>query len=233
MTVLALALALAGATPSAEKMALVNELIQLTHATDTGVEGLVMLLSSEGKFPPEKDRDPAVDRAIQRTTADILAEHLTERQLRELIAFFKTNAGRAYCDAVGALTKERLPRLAAELDKPTPKSAVKRTMADMRTLATASEAYGTDYNKYPDAKTLAELANAIAPTYIRVVPEKDGWGTPFAYFVSADHQTYRFVSAGPDRKFDPSSLKLGTKPSASDDIVYENGEFVQAPAKTP
>src|ERR1041385_1722003 len=218
ITVLALALALAGAPPSAEKTALVNELIQLTHATDTGIESLVLMLSSEGKFPPEKDRDPAVDRAIQRTTADILAEHLTERQLRELIAFFKTSSGRAYCDAVGAL-EERLPRLAAELDKPTPASAVKRTMADMRSLATASEAYGTDYNKYPDAKTLAELANAIAPTYIRVVPEKDGWGTPFAYFVSADHQTYRFVSAGPDRKFDPSSLRLGTKPSASDDIV--------------
>ena len=79
------AMAIAGAAPSAEKMALVNELIQLTHATDTGIEGLVMLLASEGKFPADRtNRDPEVDRAMQQTTAGILAEHLTERQLREL-----------------------------------------------------------------------------------------------------------------------------------------------------
>ena len=182
-----------------------------------------MLLDSEGKFPADQtNRDPEVDRAMQHTTAGILAEHLTERQLRELIAFFKTDAGRAYCNAVAALTKERLPRFAAELDKPTPESAAKRTMADMRSLATASEAYATDTNKYPDAKTIAELGKLIVPIYIRVAPEKDGWGTPFRYAVSADLQTYRFVSAGPDKTFD-----------TKDDIVFENGEFVQAPLKTP
>jgi len=214
---LLVAMALAGAAPPAEKMALVNELIQLTHATDTGIEGLAAMLAAEGKFPEDRrTRDPLVDRAMQQTTADILAEHLTERQLRELIAFFKTDAGRAYCDAVAALTKERLPRFAAELDKPTPESAAKRTMADMRSLATASEAYATDNNKYPDAKTIAELGKLIVPIYIRVAPQKDGWGTPFRYAVSADLQTYRFVSAGPDKKFD-----------TKDDIVFENGKFIE------
>ncbi|SRR6266498_322409 len=105
----------------------------------------------------------------------------------------------------------------------------KRTAYDMRAIAVAAESYATDFNKYPKAKDMADLQALLSPTYIRDLPTIDAWGTPFRYFVSADQERYRLVSAGSDEKFDPSSLVLGKTPAKSDDIVFEDGTFLQAP----
>ena len=57
----------------------------------------------------------------------------------------------------------------------------KRTMADMRTVATAAEAYAVDYGVYPDADSIDQLAAILAPVYIRTMPRTDGWENLLAY----------------------------------------------------
>ena len=239
-----LAFAVAGSMTAAtrpdNKTALLNELIQLTHGNDTGLEALVLLLMQDAtgedaeaakKLAEELRSDGRIQTAVTKVTFDLLSDRLSEKQLKSLVTFFKSDAGRAYCDALAVLSKERPVRLMSTLAPPeaVERSREKRTMADMRTVATASEAYATDTNKYPDAKKIEELRPILAPTYIRNLPTTDAWGTPFAYFVSPDFSHYRFVSAGPDKKFDPSSLGIGKKPAKSDDIVFEDGTFVLWP----
>src|SRR6478609_2375297 len=73
----------------------------------------------------------------------------------------------------------------------------KRTMSDMRALATAIEAYAVDNNNYPPANCPAGTASntptiltdtsqfaTLSPTYIATPPTKDGWQHYFLYFLS-------------------------------------------------
>src|SRR5438128_3165605 len=69
----------------------------------------------------------------------------------------------------------------------------KRTMGDMRALATAIEAYHIDNGMFPSASCLGgmytDLGTALddssftnlTPTYIGLAPMRDGWGNFFAY----------------------------------------------------
>lgn len=104
-------------------------------------------------------------------------------------------------------------------------SELRRTRADLRALSTATDAYFTEHSGYPRAKTMEELRARLSPVYLKNVPMVDGWGTPFAYRSSGDH--YRFVSAGPDRRFDPTSLDLGKRPAKSDDVIYADVELIR------
>ena len=116
----------------------------------------------------------------------------------------------------------------------------KRTIADMRTLATAVEAYATDHNNYPKV-SFEELEQMISPVYIKYVPTLDAWLTSFFYIADGgDH--YRFVSAGADGTFEAASRNLGPTPSKEEavkdlnaDIIYQDGLFIQYPegAKPP
>lgn len=107
-------------------------------------------------------------------------------------------------------------------------SEMRRTKADMRYLSTATEAYFTDHAEYPQAKTMEELRAKLSPKYMKTVPMTDAWGTPFAYRASRGKSGhYRFISAGPNRKFDPTSLDLGKRPAKSDDIVYADVELIR------
>ena len=102
---------------------------------------------------------------------------------------------------------------------------LKRTKVDLRSLSTSAEAYFTDHGEYPQAKTMEELKAQLSPQYLKTVPMTDAWGTPFMYRSSRGH--YRFVSAGPDRKFDPTSLVLGKRPAKSDDIISADIELIR------
>src|SRR5512143_274992 len=70
----------------------------------------------------------------------------------------------------------------------------KRSMGDMKSIATAVEAYATDQNFYPAAAgfslpsglalptgTVGLISDSLTPTYMRVVPLVDGWSSYFAY----------------------------------------------------
>jgi type II secretion system protein G len=117
----------------------------------------------------------------------------------------------------------------------------RRTMGDERSVATAIEAYGVDYNRYPPAAgyTLGTLGygtaqlntkitNYVSPTYIKVCPEKDGWNSWFMCSVDTNGQNYILVSAGKDGTLStPSSWGPTTDFNA--DICFSNGVFVNYP----
>ena len=94
-------------------------------------------------------------------------------------------------------------------------------------------------NKYPEAISMSDLAKTISPTYIRTVPEKDGWGHEFVYIASPDHLHYRLVSAGSDGVFDYDSKQLVTDAQlasqqrqtadSKEDIIYQDGAFIRYP----
>jgi hypothetical protein len=101
-----------------------------------------------------------------------------------------------------------------------------QTIASMRSVRIAIEAYHMDNGRYPAASTVAELVPKIQPTYIRTTPERDAWGTPFLYRVSADGQSYVLASAGSDRAFDENAWNTAGFPTSSkEDAVYKSSGF--------
>jgi type II secretion system protein G len=128
----------------------------------------------------------------------------------------------------------------------------KRTMADMRTLATAIEAYAVDNNNYPQAACAAGLYTDVpakflntgsflnlSPTYIANPPRLDGWSNPLWYNLRGTAPTfdaYNIASTG--RKGTrtgsqpPIAPFCGTTTDFNDDIYYSNGTFIQWPEGT-
>ncbi|MEA2164352.1 MAG: hypothetical protein QOK37_2479 [Thermoanaerobaculia bacterium] len=131
------------------------------------------------------------------------------------------------------------------------RSRQKRTMADIRTIATAWEARATDTNSYSvdgdhDSRagarqrtsgerrvTPAELARSLEPKYIRNLPRTDGWGMELQFtesdFTASQAQTYIIRSLGSDRRSDRIANLSGATTSFEDDIIYSNGSFVRYP----
>lgn len=106
-------------------------------------------------------------------------------------------------------------------------SRVGATHKQLQTFLDAIGAYLTDYDAPPKVDSIDALAAALQPTYIRELPRADAWGTPFKYEV--DGNDYRVVSAGADRKFDPSTWKTQWRGSDFNaDAVVSNGKFVRA-----
>ena len=115
----------------------------------------------------------------------------------------------------------------------------KRTMSDMRALATAIEAYAVDNNVYPDSICAAGLYTTagtalttgsftrLSPTYIAQPPKQDGWGRFMAYSVDTPHNNYNVSSRGRDNVV--GAVNCGTTTDFNDDIIYGNGTFLQWP----
>src|SRR6266566_4466597 len=85
------------------------------------------------------------------------------------------------------------------------RSAQKRTMADMRSIATAWEARATEVSSYsvgPGAVSYQALSAALVPKYIPTLPGRDGWGHPFDF--AAGDQQYTIRSRGRDDRVDTS-----------------------------
>ena len=82
---------------------------------------------------------------------------------------------------IGILAAIAIPNLLTAMQR----SKQKRTMADIRTIATAWEARATDTNSYsaagvsfawPDDEVSGPaLDGMLSPTYIKSLPQKDGW----------------------------------------------------------
>jgi type II secretion system protein G len=109
----------------------------------------------------------------------------------------------------------------------------KRSMADLRTIGTAVEAYAVDMAFYP---TFAEGAIAgssfegfLEPTYVKTVPREDGWRTSF--YASSQSRFYTLASAARDKVLSGAltSYSAGITSDMDCDIVYSNGSFVQYP----
>ena len=102
----------------------------------------------------------------------------------------------------------------------------KRTMADMRAIGAAIEAYSVDNYVYPIAATAATLRFSLEPRYINPMPQTDGWGNAFQ--VSSVPSTYTLYSAGKDGA--GSTCTAGTTTHFFDEICMVNGGFTRYPA---
>jgi len=150
---------------------------------------------------------------------------------------------------IGILAAIAIPNLLTAMQR----SKQKRTMADMRTIATAWEARATDVNKYNAAGagitavslctstvSQAQLSGALIPTYIKLLPAKDGWGNGYRFMAdqawanATPAQNYLVWSAAKDGNaagttgFE-SSPAGGAMTNFNNDIIFTNGVFVQYP----
>lgn len=131
---------------------------------------------------------------------------------------------------VGILSAIAIPNMLTALQR----SRQKRTMADLRNIAVSVESYATDKNQYPTAGSVAELQTILAPTYTKMLPQKDGWESEIRYecWPAGKCEQYALASAGADKKFEQSSLQEYGKNETTNfnaDIVFANGTFVQYP----
>ena len=104
----------------------------------------------------------------------------------------------------------------------------KRTMADMRSIATAVETYAVDHTNYPTATDVGSLAAAIQPAYIQTLPQLDGWNHPF--IVDSAPLRYTLASGG----MDGGAVNYVGGPTGdfNDSIVFFDGRFAQWPEGT-
>ncbi len=115
----------------------------------------------------------------------------------------------------------------------------KRTMADLRSVGTAVEAYAVDNDFYPEAKSLDELASRLEPRYIRQMPRRDAWKHEMRYFCWKENEkssgcdTYIVASPGKDgiwEEMNPRKYQSSTFRGFDGDFVFKNGEFLRYPA---
>jgi general secretion pathway protein G len=131
-----------------------------------------------------------------------------------------------------------IPNLLTALQK----GRQKRTMGDMKTIGSALESYNTDYAFYPPGSTVSALKQYLTPFYIQSLPERDGWGTVFAYQTSASsgstvQDVYSIISYGRNKApggglGNPvfGQTYVCTSISHFDtDIYFSNGQFTWAP----
>jgi type II secretion system protein G len=106
----------------------------------------------------------------------------------------------------------------------------KRTMADMRAIGTAVEAYAVDNNYYPAAGSfLSAVASQLEPRYIKKLPTVDAWNGNFEYESAGGTtaQEYTIASYGKDNTstgFTPTKTT-----NFNNDIVFSQGVFVEFP----
>jgi general secretion pathway protein G len=133
---------------------------------------------------------------------------------------------------IGILAAIAIPNLLTAMQR----AKQKRSMADMRTIATAWEARATDVNKYSAAGAFlpstpvpnATMDTMLAPTYIKSLPANDGWGHAWAFAVdSAAGQQYSITSYGRDGIAGTAPSQITTTTNFDCDIIYSQGQFLQ------
>ena len=138
---------------------------------------------------------------------------------------------------IGILAAIAIPNLLTALQR----SRQKRSMADMRSVATAWEARATDTNSYmaagvnitwPDPSgDVSKIETMLVPTYTRKFARYDGWGTAFQ--IGFSNRSYSIESLGADQKESGTELTSVTSPVTTGnfdcDIIFSNGNFVVYP----
>ena len=140
------------------------------------------------------------------------------------------------------------PIVAPKFGPPILRGRTKRTMADVRAIATAVEAYSVDHGVYPPtggdplndlavrfgkveapAVPVEAIAPMLFPKYIHDLPIVDPWGRP--YLVATDRErAYAIGSAASDGEFEQAE-KIGESWRSGwgygADVVFENGQFTR------
>lgn len=144
--------------------------------------------------------------------------------------------------------------LEAQMEAMNPsKNAQKQTVADIRNTGTAMFSWLTDevgaaaagqcqvsqsldLADYPPISH-ANLAKILVPNYMKEVPELDGWGSPYNFYLNVANPLAQNVlgirSSGKDRAFSDTAYTIGAfdPESLDEDIVWADGFFVRWPQK--
>jgi type II secretion system protein G len=147
------------------------------------------------------------------------------------------------CAIIGIIAAIAIPNLLVAIQR----SKQRRTMVDMRNIASAWEARNSETGRYNAAGqangiegadqliSLENLQTMLEPTYIRILPKIDGWGTPYQAYANQPYgssagqaKVYAILSAGKDQviEADPTT---GPFTNFDCDIVYSNGVFLSYP----
>jgi len=107
----------------------------------------------------------------------------------------------------------------------------KRTMSDIRSIATAMEAYSVDFNFYPRIAVTSAAVTAvdpyITPTFIKRLPTSDGWNQTLLLINDAGGQSYTLFSQAKGGA--TGTATGGPTTNFEDDIIFSNGQFYQWP----
>jgi type II secretory pathway pseudopilin PulG len=123
---------------------------------------------------------------------------------------------------IGILAAIAIPNMLTAMQR----ARQKRTMTDMRAIATSLDAYIAKQKTAPPGHSVSEISGALGG-----VPTNDAWGTLYGY-EAYDDGSYVIVSGGADKQFELGSLGDYEEQTTSHfdcDIVYADGEFVQYP----
>ncbi len=125
---------------------------------------------------------------------------------------------------IGVLAAISIISMIGALDRAKQRS----TMADMRTISRAIEAYNVDTSLLPDdSGGLAALVPQMVPYSTSVLPIIDHWGKAYSY--SRDNSgNYTLESFGKDG-INGDDITLSTKLDFTLDLVIYNGVFVAGP----
>lgn len=117
----------------------------------------------------------------------------------------------------------------------------RRSMSDMRGIATALEAYAADLDRYPPSGAFTlpaglslptanlETTRAyLQPTYIKAVPVQDGWNSWFLYSTTTSRTDFALRTAAQGGVSQAAPV-YGPTTDFTDDIILVNGSFVQWP----
>ncbi len=129
---------------------------------------------------------------------------------------------------IGIIAAIAIPNLLNAIDR----GKQKRSMSDIRSIGTAVESYAVDVNFYPIQKSMIAITGAnvpVSPIYIKVIPERDGWGGTMFYGADAagTGSDYTIKSYGKDKKESTSSVKATNDFDC--DIIFQNGGFTAYP----
>lgn len=290
---LSLFLVLVGAAPGPapvsphEKAA--RELFLLIGGADlasSGAEAMVEMFSQDPETAPYRDvfrewlRKVFAESDLETEMVKLYMDTFTEKELREIAAFYKTPVGRKaiatmpelmqkgaeigmrQAEAHSSELAEMLEKAREEREKlpaSTDEEAQKRTVAHIRNTGTAMFSWLTDQVgagaagqsqteteihivelKQYEPISREELQKILLPQYMQSIPETDGWGHPFEYYLNVEDpmapQVMGIRSPGRDGKFSSINYTVGAfEPSDFDeDIVWADGFFVRWPqAKEP
>jgi type II secretion system protein G len=125
---------------------------------------------------------------------------------------------------IGVIAAIAVVNLQSALDK----SKQKKTMATIRSLANAVQAYQIDHSRYPAGGiSNDELRSLLSPDMYNSVEVTDGWGHDIVY--ETDQSGYTMESYGRDGADGPADITAATRFEFDFDIVLVDGLFAYSP----
>jgi len=119
---------------------------------------------------------------------------------------------------IGIIAAIAVPQLMNAMDR----GRQRRSMADMRNLATANGTLRVDTGAY----SIGTMATLV-PNYMQVLPAGDGWGQAWVY--ASDGTTYTITSLGSDSAVGPAAPATWSNEPYEPDLTMIDGQFTQAP----